>query len=186
MQPEKKKQRQIQLQRLSSLSATQKEKEEGRLYAQLFASQEWQTATKIATTMSGPVEVNTEKIIHQAWAEGKTVLLPQTLPHWQMAFHAYTTETHLEKSHFGVLEPTSGQVVAKPEIDLILVPGLAFTDQQNYRLGFGGGYYDRYLSDYKGQTISLVLSVQQFSQPTWPLESHDIPIKKLIKSGVRL
>lgn len=63
------------------------------------------------------------------------------------------------------------------DIDLLLVPGLAFMNN-GYRLGFGGGYYDRFLKLYKKQTASLAFSSQIVSQ--LPVESHDIPVQKII------
>lgn len=184
MQPEKKKQRTVQLGRLQSLDKAKKKQESARLYNQLFSSSEWENSSVIATTMSGGIEVDTTPVIKQATLESKTIVIPKTLPNWQMEFQILDFQTQLVKSKFDVLEPENGITVSKDSIDLILVPGLGFADAGNFRLGFGGGYYDRFLDDYSGKTISLVLSVQHFEQPGWPVESHDIPIQTLIKSGV--
>lgn len=185
MQPEKKKQRSVQLAKLQQLDPTQKQRESLSIYKQLFASAEWQNATVIATTMSGNIELNTLPIIQQAGLENKTIVIPKTLPKWQMNFQIFDQNTKLVKSKFNVLEPENGKEVAKQQIDLILVPGLGFAQAGNFRLGFGGGYYDRFLSDYTGKTVSLVLSVQFFEQPVWPVEAHDIPVQSLIKSEAK-
>ena len=63
------------------------------------------------------------------------------------------------------------------QIDLLIVPGLAYT-QAGYRLGFGGGYYDRFLRDYDGKTISLAFNCQMI--PQIDLEEHDLPVSKII------
>lgn len=182
MQPEKKQQRQKQLVRLEAMDKKQKEQEELVLYERFFASEEWKKATTIGITLSGAVEVNTQPIIERAKTENKIILVPKTLPKWQMAFRKLDSETQLIKSKFGILEPDNGSDVPKSQIDLIVVPGLGFADEGNFRLGFGGGYYDRFLSDYLGETVSLVLSVQHFNKAVWPVERHDIKIKKLFNS----
>ena len=51
---------------------------------------------------------------------------------------------------------------------------------KNSRLGFGGGYYDRFLKKYPTQTLSLVNSIQAFDQTEWKIEDHDVPLKNLI------
>ena len=68
----------------------------------------------------------------------------------------------------------------KNDLDLIIVPGLAYGLDKNSRLGFGGGYYDRFLKKYPTQTLSLANSVQAFDQTKWKIEAHDIPIENLI------
>ena len=62
------------------------------------------------------------------------------------------------------------------EIDLIVVPGLLFSSR-GFRIGFGGGFYDRYLADYQGETCSLVFSEQLYDD--WEVEDFDIPVQKI-------
>ena len=67
----------------------------------------------------------------------------------------------LESVYFGLLEPIEAETdfVAKDNIDLLIVPGIAFTEP-GYRTGVGGGYYDRYLQHYQGRTVSLAFHEQ--------------------------
>ncbi|MCG4787991.1 5-formyltetrahydrofolate cyclo-ligase, partial [Roseburia faecis] len=74
-----------------------------------------------------------------------------------MEFVQIDEDTEFEETGFGVLEPLAGMVLQPQEIDLIVVPGVAFT-ANGKRLGFGGGYYDRYLANYLGKTVSLALT----------------------------
>lgn len=67
--------------------------------------------------------------------------------------------------------------VSKEEIDLVIVPGLLY-NRAGYRVGFGGGYYDRFLKDYRGYTISLAFSFQLIDH--LPHEEYDIPVGKMI------
>ena len=62
----------------------------------------------------------------------------------------------------------------------MIVPSLAYGLDKNSRLGFGGGYYDRFLEKYPTRTLSLVNSVQLFKRTSWQVGEHDIPIEKLI------
>ena len=68
---------------------------------------------------------------------------------------------NLETVYMDLLEPIIEETVsvAKNEIDLQIVPGVVFSDE-GYRIGFGGGYYDRYIMDYKGATLSLAFECQ--------------------------
>ena len=85
-------------------------------------------------------------------------------------------ESRLQKSSFGLMEPTSEEAVEKAEIDLIHVPGVVF-NSQGFRIGYGGGYYDRYLADFAGASISSIYSFQKFDfEPNY----HDIAVKEVL------
>ena len=126
-------------------------------FIQLPAFQEAQT---LATYLSMGHEFSTASLIQAALQSGKRVCVPRTYPQGRMEFVEYDPEI-LEESRFGLLEPNErGQVVDKAEIDLIHVPGLVF-QSKGYRIGYGGGYYDRYLADFAGKTVSTIYSIQQ-------------------------
>ena len=98
-----------------------------------------------------------------------------------MKFHKYLLEDELETVYRSVVQPIeSAPVVEKSEIDLVLVPGVVFSEAGN-RVGFGGGYYDRFLADYKGKTATQLFPSQIFKKPTWTVEEHDITIQQLFK-----
>lgn len=67
----------------------------------------------------------------------------------------YKNVTKFEKSSFGVLEPIDGQKVSKEEIDLMFVPSLVINNK-HYRIGYGKGYYDKFLANSNIKTISIV------------------------------
>ena len=126
-------------------------------FIQLPAFQEAQT---LATYLSMGHEFSTASLIQAALQSGKRVCVPRTYPQGQMEFGEYDPDI-LEKTRFGLLEPNEqGKVVDKAEIDLIHVPGLVF-QSKGYRIGYGGGYYDRYLADFAGKTVSTIYSIQQ-------------------------
>ncbi|SLM86678.1 MULTISPECIES: 5-formyltetrahydrofolate cyclo-ligase [Vagococcus] len=143
----------------------------------LFETKSWQEASVIGTTLSMNKEFNTEPLIKQAIKEGKTICVPRTFGLGKMDFYYYDLEEPLEETKFGVLEPTNNHQFEKNKIDLLIVPGVAFS-KEGYRVGFGGGFYDRYLSDFKGETYSLVFKEQMGY--IWEPSQYDIPVKNMI------
>ena len=120
----------------------------------------FQEAKTLATYLSFDHEFSTAGLIQAALQGGKRVCVPRTYPQGRMEFVEYDPDI-LEESRFGLLEPNEqGKVVDKAEIDLIHVPGLVF-QSKGYRIGYGGGYYDRYLEDFTGKTVSTIYSIQQ-------------------------
>ena len=107
----------------------------------------YKAASVIATYLSFPHEVDTSFLIDVAQEDGKQVVIPKTYPKGRMEFATYDPQK-LKQTAFGLLEPEDGsQVIDKSKIDLIHVPGVAF-QKGGHRLGYGGGYYDRYLADF--------------------------------------
>ena len=136
----------------------------------------YQEAKNIATYLSFPHEFQTQELIEQALKDGKKVLIPKTYPKGRMGFVVYHPQ-QLVKTSFGLLEPQGAlEVVELSQIALIHVPGLAFTTE-GYRIGYGGGYYDRYLEHFTGHTLSTVYpcQIQEFN-----LEDHDIPVQEVL------
>ena len=120
----------------------------------------FQEAKTLATYLSMGHEFSTASLIQAALQLGKRVCVPRTYPQGRMEFVEYDPDI-LEKTRFGLLEPNEkGKLVDKSEIDLIHVPGLVF-QSKGYRIGYGGGYYDRYLEDFTGKTVSTIYSIQQ-------------------------
>ena len=137
--------------------------------------------TVIATYLSMSYEVSTAAFIKQAQLEGKRVLVPKTYGQGRMIFVDYD-ESRLQKSSFGLMEPISEEAVDKTEIDLIHVPGVVF-NSKGFRIGYGGGYYDRYLADFAGASISSIYSFQQFDfEPDY----HDIAVKEVLTYELHL
>ena len=96
-----------------------------------------------------------------------------------MDFVYFDDQTRLEKSDFGVWEVANPTEINN-QLDLLLVPGLAFSKVSHDRLGFGGGYYDCFLAEHNCKTVSLVNSVMLFDTPAWPIEVTDKQVGELI------
>ena len=171
----KKELRQTVLNQMKSLSEKEKEQADNWLTQHLLSSAAYQKAQVIATYLSMPHEVSTAAFIKQAQLDGKRVLVPKTYGQGRMIFVNYD-KNRLQKSSFGLLEPTSEEAVEQAEIDLIHVPGVVF-NSQGFRIGYGGGYYDRYLADYTGASISTIYAVQQAE---FTPAQHDVAVKELL------
>lgn len=171
----KKELRQTVLNQMKKLSGKEKEQADNWLTQRLLSSAAYQKAQVIATYLSMPHEVATLAFIKQAQLDGKRVLVPKTYGQGRMIFVDYD-ENCLQKSSFGLLEPTSDDAVDKTDIDLIHVPGVAF-NSQGFRIGYGGGYYDRYLDDYEGTSVSTIYQIQQAD---FTPAQHDVAVKELI------
>lgn len=165
------------LQELKSLSKEEKQRMNDWLTEQFFQHPFYKEAKTIATYLSFPHEFQTAELIKQAQKDGKEIVIPKTYPKGRMDFVLYEPEK-LERNSFGLLEPQGSITVVQPaQIDLIHVPGLAFTNE-GYRIGYGGGYYDRYLADFDGKTISTLYPFQllEFQHQTF-----DIPVQEVIR-----
>lgn len=157
------------------------QKEINSLYFQLFNNIDFQNAPSIGITLSINDEIPTFPIINQCWEMGKEVYIPKTFQDYSMTFIKYTKETELVENSFGAKEPKDYENNIMDPPDLMIVPGLAYS-KDNYRLGFGTGYYDRYLAKYPTKTISLALSRQYYEQTPWPIYVLDKSIDKIIVS----
>ncbi|MBM7675023.1 5-formyltetrahydrofolate cyclo-ligase [Gracilibacillus alcaliphilus] len=152
---------------------------EQQLYQHLFRLPEWSTASVLAITLSKGLEWQTGPIMQKAQALGKQVVIPRTDPAtYEMSFHVYKEGDPLEVTWKTLQEPLgTATAISKQEIDLVIVPGILF-DKQGYRIGYGGGFYDRFLADYQGATVALAADFQIVEALI--TEEHDIPVDVLI------
>lgn len=164
------------LQEMKALPRQQKKAMDLALTDQFLKHAFYQEVKVIASYLSFPHEFQTQELIEKALKDGKKVLIPKTYPKGRMDFVVYDPQ-QLVKTSFGLLEPQGDlEVVDSSQIDLIHVPGLAFTTE-GYRIGYGGGYYDRYLEHFSGHTLSTIYPCQ--IQDFIP-ENHDIPVQEVL------
>jgi len=144
------------------------------------ASKAYTDARVIAITISRFPEVDTRPIIEDAWEQGKTIVVPRCIPKTRdMDFRIINSFKDLETVYIDLLEPIVAETksIEKEQIDIQIVPGVVFSEK-GYRIGFGGGYYDRYLEGFQGEMISLAFEAQ--TGKIIPVENHDIPVEKII------
>lgn len=166
---------------LKGIPKEQKKKLENQMNKHLFESSIWKNAKTIGITCAQSFEWDTKLIIKQAWKENKIIAIPKVNNKVKvLMFYRISNFNELGIGYQGILEPNLQMTlkdVEKDQIDLLVVPGLYF-DLEGYRIGFGGGYYDRYLTDFQGDTVSL-LSKQQLVDSIIP-EKHDLAVTFLI------
>lgn len=169
------------LKQLSQKPQQKKAKEE--MIRQLFfASEIWQKAQTIGLFRSTAQEFDTKMLLERGFKEGKRVVVPEVLPERQLAFHEVTSTSQYALSNFGIEEPVVKRPISKDEIDLLVVPGVVF-NYEGYRIGYGGGYYDRFLADFNGTTVSLVFSEQFLGH--WQPDTFDVPVKRIVTDRYR-
>lgn len=139
----------------------------------------WGQAQVVALTMSQDDELSTELLIQIALLQNKTIVLPRVLPKRQMEFTTIDQDTVYNRHKFGMLEPVGGRIVSPDEIDFVLVPGLAFTPNGD-RIGFGGGYYDRWLPNTTATKVATTITKNLYEQPTWSIEATDQRVDQVI------
>ena len=117
---------------------------------------EYRPAKTILIYMSTPIEVDTVEIIKNAWADGKKVAVPRCIEGSRdMEFHYITNLDCLTPGTFSVLEPSPElPMVTDFSGCLMIVPGMQF-DMRGYRIGYGKGYYDRYMVRFGGISAGI-------------------------------
>lgn len=137
----------------------------------LLAAPEFAGAAVVALYCPIRNEVFTEELFAIARQLGKTVAYPRVRGE-QLDFVEVNERQELVPGAFGILEPDGGRIVPLPDLDLIVVPGLAF-DFMGYRLGYGKGYYDRILhGGAPGVLAGFCFDFQLVD--TLPMEIHDV------------
>ncbi|MGG0642880.1 5-formyltetrahydrofolate cyclo-ligase [Sporosarcina gallistercoris] len=151
-----------------------------RIRKRFFDTAEFKEAETIAITVSRSTEVDTRTIIEACWEAGKNVVVPKcNTKDKTMIFRSIDSFEQLETVYLDLQEPNplTTECVRKKDIDLVIVPGVVFT-LDGYRIGYGGGYYDRYLDTFSGSTLSLAFELQLAEEI--PIEEHDLPVGKII------
>nr|WP_294679978.1 5-formyltetrahydrofolate cyclo-ligase [uncultured Blautia sp.] len=131
---------------------------------------EYKAATKIMAYADYNHEVITRYMIEKAWEDGKEVSVPKVVGK-DMIFHRLTDFSQLESGYFGIPEPREDGEVTRWEDALMIMPGVAF-DKNCNRVGYGGGFYDRFLEKHpKICRVAVSFSFQILEEvPTEPTD----------------
>ena len=128
----------------SSLSVEEVSKKSKRIINKILATDFYKEAGCIYAYISTRNEVDLQELIEVSLAEGKRVAVPRVSGQ-DMFFFYIKSYDELEKGNFGILEPKECTIPAEEKDALMLIPGVAY-DKNGNRVGYGGGYYDRYLA----------------------------------------
>lgn len=139
---------------------------------------EYLDAKTVFAYMDCKNEVQTKKVIEQCWRDGKTVAVPKVFGE-TMKYYVIFSYDDLEEGYFGISEPKFEklqEIVC--EDGLMILPGVAF-DTDRHRVGYGGGFYDRYLQAHPNmKKIAFAFEFQMFEKV--PYEEFDIQPEKII------
>ena len=161
--------------RVATLSAIEKEKRATALLQKVFAHPAFQQAQRIMLFWSLPDEINSLPLIEHALAVGKQVYLP-VVKDDILLIKPYNA-TQMAVGAFSINEPQGAATYSASEMDLIIVPGVAF-DVYGNRMGRGKGYYDKLLTNATAYTIGVGYAEQSYL--SIPVEEHDKVLNEII------
>lgn len=142
-----------------------------------LALPEYKSSSTVFAYLGVGREPATADIINAMLADGKTVALPISYKGGIMVPHVIKSLDEMIPGKFGIPAPPEDTPALEPgEVDLIIVPGVTF-DEKGYRMGRGGGYYDRYLE--KTRAFSVGIARSRLVRPV-PVESHDMGVNCLV------
>ena len=147
----------------------------------LLATSEYAEASTVLTYVSVSSEVSTRMFIECALRDRKTVAVPRCLPGHCLEFVAIASLEQLVPAPFNLLEPSkdlSALTESQMSNTICIVPAL-LVDTKGYRLGYGAGFYDRFLSTYSGKKICLAYQ-QNLSKTMLPHTAFDVPVDMVI------
>lgn len=148
-----------------------------RLAEKFLSTRQYAEAKTIYGYLPYNQEARTELILQRALEDGKRIAVPKVYGD-EMRFIYITGFDRLENSDMGIPEPIDDEPVAEDPTALVLMPGLAF-DNEGHRVGYGGGYYDKYLSKEPGHPkVALCYDFQMM--PQLDTEEFDIPVDLVI------
>ena len=155
---------------LSSLNEEIKKEEDQKIFEQVIHSRVFQDAKTIFSFVSTNREVDTHEIIKEAWKQGKTVCVPKCFKFGQMKAYQIHSMDDLKVGKYGILEPTSTIEIKPEDLDLVLVPCCS-ASKDGKRLGYGGGFYDRYLAQTNAK--KMVLCRKSLMREDIPMDTYD-------------
>ena len=152
--------------------------EAGPLFDRFMALPQVEAADTVMVFYGTGREPDTVPLIRALLGKGKRVVLPGCLPRRGMEARQVTDPDRLVPNRFGIPEPDkSCPVVDKREIEVALIPNL-MCGRDGYRLGWGGGYYDRWLADFPGFTVCICRRGRLVEH--MPREEFDVPVKLVL------
>ena len=148
-----------------------------KLGEKFLASDAYRNAKTIYGYLPYNQEVRTTPMLAQALKDGKRVAVPKVYGE-EMKFIYLEDLSKVEKGYAGIPEPIADEPIADDKTALVLMPGMAF-DPQGHRIGYGGGFYDKFLCAEPGHpTLALCYEFQML--PELETEEHDIPVDYVI------
>lgn len=175
--------RKYMLEKRSQLSLDEIKNKSQTITKSLLNLEEYNKANFIFTFISFKDEVNTHEIIKKSLEKNKRIGVPITIPKNKelKVSELMDFDKELELGYYDILTPKEEylKIVPPDIIDLVLVPGLVF-DRQGYRVGYGGGYYDRFFNSLDEDVLKIGICYDIQIQAKVPRGSYDIPVNYIL------
>ena len=160
-----------------AMTAQEIEEKSAALAKAFYETAEYKNAKTIYGYLPYNQEVRTTQMLAHALADGKQVAVPKVYGD-EMKFILLSDLSQVAKGYAGIPEPIADGPVAADPTALVLMPGLAF-DPEGHRLGYGGGFYDKFLAaEPDHPTLALCYDFQML--PHLDTESYDIPVDRVL------
>jgi 5-formyltetrahydrofolate cyclo-ligase len=180
---DKKEVRNIMSKRRKSMSEQEVNRKSKTIIEKVMNTEEFKKSKNLMVFLSFDNEVYTFDLIDKAMDMGKKVIVPYTVKDTYEIIPTLlkNIEEDLEVSSYGYLEPKKDKITAVQEedIDLTIVPGLAFDKNMN-RIGFGKGYYDRYLAKTKKDSKNMAIAYEYQVLEEIPYDDYDVKMDYII------
>lgn len=175
----KKELRRIFLKTRSELAAEDIIEKSAKIMSRLFSLSEFRGAKTIMFYVDAGNEVKTRDGITKALSEGKRVVVPKVKKGYGLLAIEIKSLDELSPGTFGILEPAGEKGISPEEIDLVVVPGVAF-DKRGNRMGYGAGYYDSFLPKLRPEVKKVAVAFEMQVTDSLPAEEHDVKMDLII------
>ena len=176
------------IQKRMSLSDSERLDASNAVFQHLLTFESFKSASTVSSFVTFGAEIQTNAINHWILDQGKRLVLPYISPtEKKMTFYEIRNLDELVLNDFGILEPcpTIHSIVDYTKIDFVITPGVAFS-KDGFRLGYGGGFYDRFFSELKKTIPKIGIAFDCQLVDELPVASYDMPIDALItEKGIR-
>lgn len=174
-------------QKLAAMTDAQRQAKSVAATSLLTASPEFAAARVVMLYLSAPQELDTAPLALKCWQSGKTVVVPKVS--WDqrrmLPVEITSLQTNITTTGPGVREPISGQPIPINLIDLVIVPGMGFSND-GHRIGRGMGFYDRFLAGPDFIGVSCGMGFEDQIVPKLPVLDHDMALSMLCTdTGIR-
>lgn len=167
--------------RLRAISAADRAARSARACALLAEQTEYERSRAILIFLSTPQEIDTAPLAMKAWTDRKRLLAPRVSwdEHEILPIEIRSLTEDIQEARYGIREPVGGSPTPIADIDLVVLPGLAF-DGAGTRLGRGRGFFDRFLAQPGFRAIKCALAFEEQFVPAVPADAHDVRIDMLV------
>lgn len=178
--------RSVYLRKRETIPSIQKKSWDLSIYNQLIKLNSYVSAKTVHIYVSNSEknEVDTFQIIHHSFMSGQKVVVPKVIDDAQMKHIEIKSINNLKQNRWGIPEPEDGEEVNIQELNVIIVPMVA-GDRQKNRLGYGKGFYDRFLAKSDAYKIGLLFDLQIHPEEL-PVDIFDIPLDLLLTQSEQI